>query len=245
MSAPEKKPRRAQITNISGPQDILMHVPRPRLGYNGRPIRHEDYELDRPTLQAALTDMAEFIDRQYQNITIITVGGAVNTMLLQTRQSTHDVDFFGTNIDNTQRILLDEAAIYAERRSQTTLGGEWFNNQTMLWLPPNVHRQVTQEALEQNEVVFERRGLRVVAAPWKYALCGKMNRLVRPALARPYDITDAASYLRHHILKHGGPISAVRIKRWCEGYRKETNDDVIRAVKREYRRIYRRDGILG
>lgn len=238
-----KKPRRAQITNISGPQDLIMHVPRPQVDHDGRLIRIEDHELDRPTLEVALTTMADFIDEQRQNITIITIGGAVNTLLLQDRQSTHDVDFFGTNINNDQRILLDEAARYAERQSRTPLGGEWFNNQMMLWLPPNVHQKVTQEALEQNEVVFARKGLKLVVAPWNYALCGKMNRLARPDQIRPYDVIDAASYLHHHILRNGGPVSAARIKRWCQEYQKDTSDDIIRTVKKEYRRLYKTDGI--
>lgn len=143
-----------------------MHVPRPRLDYAERLIPIEDYELDRRTLRAALTTMADYIDSQHEHITVITVGGAVNTMLLQTRQTTHDVDFFGTNLNNTQRVLLDDAAKYAERRSPTPLGGEWLNNQTMLWLPPDVHRTVTEEALLQNDVVFDKRGLKVIAAPW-------------------------------------------------------------------------------
>ena len=220
-----------------------MHVPRPPIGHNERPTRVKKYELDRPTLQAALTAMADFIASQRQCITIVIVGGAVNILLIQNRRSTHDVDFFGTNIDGHQRILLDDAARYAERRSQTPLGGEWFDNQTMLWLPPKIHRKVTQEALEQNEVVFERKGLKVVAAPWRYALCGKMGRLVHPAQAQPYDITDAASYLRQHILKHGGPVSEAHIKHWCQDYQKDTSDEVIRTVNTEYRRLYGEDGI--
>ena len=72
----------------------------------------------------------------------VTAGGAVSIKLLHTPWSTHDVLFFGTNIDNDQRKLRNGAARYAERRSQTALGGEWFNNQMMLWLPPNVHRKV-------------------------------------------------------------------------------------------------------
>ena len=187
--------------------------------------------------------MADCIASQRQDITIVIVGGAVNTLLIQNRRSTHDIDFFGTNIDGHQRILLDDAVRYAERRSRTPLGGEWFDNQTMLWLPPSIHRTVTEEALEQNEVVFERKGLKVVAAPWKYALCGKMGRLVRPAQAQPYDITDAASYLRQHILKHGEPVSVAHIKRWCQDYQKDTSDDVIRAINTEYRGLYGEDGI--
>ena len=101
MSA-ERKPRQAQILNISAPQDPIMHIPRPRLDHDGKAIRMEDHELDRQTLETALKWMADFIDRQGQNITIIIVGGAVNTMLLQSRLSTHDVDFLGTNLNNDQ-----------------------------------------------------------------------------------------------------------------------------------------------
>ena len=180
----EGKPRRAKLANISGPQDPIMHVPRPRVDRGGKAIRIEDHELERKNLEAALTSMAEFINSHGENITIVIAGGAVNTLLLQDRLFTHDVDFFGTNLNNEQRILLDEAAGYAaagyaERQSRIPLGGEWYNNQAMLWLPPNVHRRVTQEAFEQNEVIFEKRGLKMVAAPWNYALCGKLNRLVR------------------------------------------------------------------
>ena len=82
--ASEEKPRQAQITNISRPRDLMLHVPRPRVDHDGRVIRIEDDELDRRTLEAALTTMAEFIDRQRQSITIITVRGAVNTLLCRT-----------------------------------------------------------------------------------------------------------------------------------------------------------------
>lgn len=142
-------------------------------------------------------------------------------------------------------MISDAAARYAERQSQTPLGGEWFNNQTMLWLPPNVHRKVTQEVFEQTEVVFDRRGLKVVAAPWNYALCGKMNRLVRPDQSPPYDFADVASYLHCYILEHGRPVSAARIKRWCQAYQKDTSNDMICAVNKEYRRLYRIDGVTG
>lgn len=239
----EERFQLARGSNISGPSDLIMQAPRPRLDYGGRPIRVEDYELDRRTLEAALTYMAQYIENQRQAITVIAVGGVVNTMLLQNRQSTHDVDFFGTNINNRQRILLDEAAKYAERKTSTPLGGEWFNNQTMLWMPPDVQRKVTREALEQNEVVFQKRGLKVLAAPWNYAMCGKINRLVRGDEARPYDLTDAVSYLRCFIQRHGGPIPVARVKRWCQEYQKTTTDDVIRSISREYMRIHGTAGI--
>ncbi|KAL8864100.1 MAG: hypothetical protein Q9174_007470 [Haloplaca sp. 1 TL-2023] len=190
--------------------------------------------------------MANYIDSHRQNITVVTVGGAVNTILLRTREATHDIDFFGTNINNNQRMLLDEAAKYAERHSRTPLGGEWFNNQTMLWLPPDVHRRVTDEALRQNEVVFEWPGLRLVAAPWNYSFCGKMNRLVRPDQARSYDLADAVSYLRRYIHKHGGrPVSKADVVAWCRGYQKDTSAEVMKAVNQEYRRVHGTNAISG
>ncbi|KAL9002477.1 MAG: hypothetical protein Q9188_004595 [Gyalolechia gomerana] len=242
MSTPAKaKPKRG--TAISAPHELILQVPRPQLDYNSRPIRVEDYELDRQTLRAALNTMADYIDSHRQEITVITVGGAVNTMMLRTRDSTHDLDFFGTNLDNAQRVLLDEAARYAERRSATPLGAEWFNNQTMLWIPPDVHRTVTQEAMHQNEVVFYKKGLRVIAAPWNYAFCGKMNRLVRPDQARPYDLPDAVSYLRRYIEQRGGPVPVAAIQDWCRRYQKDTNADVLQRIGSSYRERYGANGI--
>ena len=239
----EEQPHRAQKMKISAPQDPILHVPRPRLDGNGKVLRIEDHELDKETLEAALTAMAAYIHARHQTITTITVGGAVNTLLLQSRPSTHDVDFLGTNLTNDQRVLLDEAALHAETQSPTPLGGEWFNNHAILWLPPNVHREVTREALEQHEILFQRPGLEILVAPWHYALCGKMNRLVRERERRPYDVADAAAYLRQYVLRHGETVSKGSIWRWCDVYQKDTSEDVICAVNEEYRRLYGSDGI--
>ena len=156
-----------------------------------------------------------------------------------------DVDFLGTNLTNDQRALLDRAARHAETQSPTPLGGDWFNNQAILWLPPDVHRQLTREAFDQPEILFRKPGLELLVAPWHYALCGKMNRLVRPAERRPYDVSDAVAYLRRYILKHGGPVERACVWGWCRVYQKETSDDVMRAVNEEYRRLYGCDGIAG
>jgi len=225
----------------------MIHVPRREADYNGEPIiSDQDYQLDRHTLQAALATMADFIDSQRQNITVITVGGAVNTLLLQTRRATHDIDFLGTNLNNNERILLDQASKYANRKSRTPLGGNWFNNQTMLWIPANVNRDITEQAIQQNEVVFQRRGLRIIAAPWNYALCGKMNRLVTNRDIRTYDLSDAADYLHRYIERHGGrPVAVAEVRRWAQVFAKQTSDAVIRSVGKEYRRVYRRDGLVG
>lgn len=90
---PDPPPRQL---NIGPPTDLMLHVPRPRPDEHGNARRISDHELDRQTLEGALDSMAQYIRSRGQNITVISTGGAVNTILLQTRQSTHDVDFFGT-----------------------------------------------------------------------------------------------------------------------------------------------------
>ncbi|KAK3055741.1 hypothetical protein LTS18_011786, partial [Coniosporium uncinatum] len=71
-------------------------------------------ELDRDALWAALTDVAAFLRSKKLNITIIAVGGAVNTIFLQTRRSTHDVDFFSQGLSSKEVQLAQAAAQYAQ-----------------------------------------------------------------------------------------------------------------------------------
>ena len=220
-------------------------VVRSQTDARGVPIRIEDYELDRPTLEMALSLMARYIQQRHQSVTVIAVGGAVNVLLLQNRQSTHDIKFFGTNVGTDERILLSDASRYAEQNSTTPLGSEWYNNQTMLWLPANIHRTVTEEALQQDEVVYDQQGLKILAAPWNYAMCGKMDRLMSRDETRPYDTSDAATYLHHYIERNGQrPVTNDIVKGWCRSYHKQTSDAIIKSVNKEYRRRYGGVGIV-
>ena len=243
---PNVPPPRVVPQNISRPQEIMLHIPRRRVDAYGRLVPMETHELDRQTLETALTNMARFLDSNGHDITVVTVGGAVNTLLLQSRQSTHDVDFFGTNINNPQRSLLDEAAEFAERQSPSPLGADWFNNETVLWLSPRVHEQLTAEAIAQNEVVFRRSGLKLLAAPWNYAMCGKMNRLVLPEQTRVYDLSDAPHYLHNYMRVNGQrPVTKEQIRQWCHIYRKNTNEQIIERVRKEHLCLYRSNAIIG
>ena len=169
----------------------------------------------------------------------------MNTLFLGTRQSTHDVDFFGTNLNNHQRRLLSEAAQYAESHSPAQLGGKWLNTETQQWLGPGVHRQLTDAAIQQNHVVFEAPGLKVVAAPWSYAFCTKVNRLMK-YLHKPYDMTDAVSYLHQYIRTRNDdrPVSSRTIREWSSLFSIQLDRIVLRNANQEYRRRYGTDGIV-
>lgn len=236
---------------IGSPTDLILQIPRPQLDANGVPIQAVDHEIDRDTMQAALRSMGSYLVSKGQNLTVIAVGGVVNLLLLRSRQSTHDLDFFGTHLDNHERASLGEAARFAETQSGKPLGIEWFNNQTQMWLSPPRHRQLTEQSLQQNEVVFQSSGLKIVAAPWTYALASKTHRIAQDrrgeqnAKARPYDATDAAAYLRKYIRGHGDrPQRFEAVQAWCREYGFQVDVRDLAAVASEYRRMYNEDGLV-
>ncbi|KAF2208583.1 hypothetical protein CERZMDRAFT_49065 [Cercospora zeae-maydis SCOH1-5] len=236
---------------IGSPSDMILHIPRQRLDSNGIPIQATDHEIDRDTMRTALANMAAYLVNKQQNLTVLAIGGAVNLLLLGSRLSTHDLDFLGTHLTNDHRVLLDEAALYAEHRSSQPLGAEWFNNQCQMWLSPVTHRQVTEQALRQNEIVFQQGGLTVIAAPWILAFATKTHRISRSrrgeraARARPYDVTDAALYLRKYILtKDGSAQRKSDVLAQCLAYGFRVDEVDLQAVNNEYRRLFSIEGLV-
>ncbi|KAI9760321.1 MAG: hypothetical protein M4579_001725 [Chaenotheca gracillima] len=228
---------------VSAPQGGLQMIPAPQRDYQGRPIHHEDYDLNRTNLNRALGYVAEYMSGNRQEITLITVGGAVNTILLRSRETTHDVDFFSSGLKLAQSNLLRAASQNAAARSSIPLGANWLNNSTVLYIGQALQRELEAEAREQNEVVFGQPGLVVLAAPWRYALCGKIDRLSKRE-RRPYDLRDAATYLNRYIGRHGvRTVPAAQIRQWCARYDKMFSESVVRELDVEFYRMYRKKGV--
>jgi predicted nucleotidyltransferase len=84
-------------------------------------------------IKTMLSLVAERLDKKGANITIVAVGGAVNTILLHSRESTGDVDFFY----NTKQRNEDVSAILQAAKEVATdrgLGDAWLNNHTVLFM---------------------------------------------------------------------------------------------------------------
>ena len=237
----------ARPVKISRPYGAPIRVPEQHRDDNDAPLPVRNYDLDRATLHRALELMAQYLAQRKEPLTVVTVGGAVNTILLRSRQTTHDIDFFGVHLNNHKLRLLNDAARYAAERCSAPLGTNWFNNETVLFLGQTLHREVTEAAYQQNDVVFQRPGLKILAAPWNYAFCAKIARLVS-GVPRSYDLADAVTYLRRYITQTGGgskPVKVATIEGWARQFRHETKRDfLLRNVNSEYRRRYRCDGIV-
>lgn len=230
---------------ISGPSGGLVLVPPPYRDAQGRPIRHNSAELDRDTILAALRDMSSYLAPKHVSTRVITVGGAVNTVLLRSRQTTHDVDFFSEDGTAQANLLVYEAAREANRRRGGALGAAWFNNSTQLYMGRDRAHELASAAYQQNDIVYDGlnsrgHGLQVYAAPWEYALCGKMNRLTEGG-ERPYDLNDAIEYLVRYFRKTGHQsVTPDLIKQWCARWGKQVTDEVLHRLDEAFFRRYGR-----
>lgn len=157
----------------------------------GVPILSQEHDLSRQNIIRALGYVAEYLHQKGKNLVLVSVGGAVNTVFLQSRSSTHDVDFFSSPLSGSEISLLGEAVRYAEERSSIPLGERWLNNETGTIGGTVEHiADLVKTAMRQNDTIFQQRGLTVLCAPWHYAFVAKIGRITY-GTGRSYDMQDA------------------------------------------------------
>ncbi|KAK7428850.1 hypothetical protein QQZ08_004620 [Neonectria magnoliae] len=225
---------------ISAPENVQIQIPRNRLDENGMPIQPVSRTVDRGVLLAALDHVSAYIAQRHQHVSINTTGGAVSTLHLGSRSTTHDVDVFGSDFHNDARILVDDA-MWDAQNHVAGLGTEWLNTEIQLWMPGPLHAELTVAAREQNTTVYDGPGLTIFAAPWEYAFSGKISRILTGGdQIRPYDLSDAVCYIHQYIrATNNQPVSMATALGWAEHYGHHTNEDFLRTlVNTEYRRQY-------
>ena len=234
---------RADMQTISRPIGGIEMVPAPERDSRGIPMRYREYDLTRATIIAALDHVGDYIHHHGEHVTIVAIGGAISTIHLQTRRSTHDVDFFCAE---NQTSLLRDASKHAQSQNGLPLGMNWFNNTITLSIGQVLIDELIKDAKRQNVVVMKRQGLIIYAAPWMYALCGKTDRMYRlRENNRPYDCSDAVSYLHEYIKAHGGePVPVLTIMQWAEHYRKNVGIEDLHRINKLYQRNHKADGII-
>ncbi|KAH6856705.1 hypothetical protein B0I37DRAFT_81102 [Chaetomium sp. MPI-CAGE-AT-0009] len=196
--------------------------------------------LTRPTLEKALTNVGDYLTSKKKTVTVIAVGGAVNTIYLKSRQSMHDVDFYNSRLSVAEFGNLMKAAKDAVDRDPQLNEG-WFNNHTVFFIPQSQRDSLTTQAFAQNEVIFQHGGLKVLAAPWQYAFCCKVDRLAGGGVVSPqnYDLSDAVHYLARYLAKHKlTTVTLTTVKQWFTGYGLRWgagNDQVIAHINAAYK----------
>lgn len=225
---------------IGAPQSVAIHIPRNRQDVNGIPIPQVTRDIDQNVLRAALDRVSQYIAQRGRHLSVIAVGGAVNTLYLRSRATTHDVDVFGSDFGNQSRILVD-AAMHDAQQHIPALGTDWLNTETQMWMPGPMHNELTQMARQQNVQVYHGEGLTILAAPWEYAFTAKISRILTGgAQARPYDLPDAVTYIHQYIRSHRNrPVPIPTVIGWARRWRHELTEDILtNRVNPEYRRRY-------
>jgi len=101
-------------------------------------------------IRQGLTTVAATLHSKGQHISIVAVGGAVNTLLLNTRESTGDVDFFYRT--KTKHEDVANVTIAADAAAtKLKLGEHWLNNHTALFIEEGAIQHLYDEAVTQNE----------------------------------------------------------------------------------------------
>ncbi|KAG1887665.1 hypothetical protein F4604DRAFT_1718011 [Suillus subluteus] len=118
------------------------------------------------------------------------------------RASTADVDFF--SVDTVNNPVLRDGIRSAAKTMQL--------------------------AIRDGVVIFDKPGLKVVAAPWMYCLVAKLEKAGKRGNAKSYDMSDAAQYLIQESKRRGAKIKLkaygvniqeaqiTQLKALCGGY---------------------------
>jgi hypothetical protein len=190
-----------------------------RPGQSGQGYDH-DVDLTAENLDQALDLMAKYIAKRKRNVTIVVVGGVVSTMLLHTRRSTQDIDFFSEKLTREDAKLLMEASRSVRGRIRDpTLGSGWFNNKTTYFINSDVRARLAAEGYQQNAIVFQASGLTLLAAPWAYQFCAKIHRMAGGG-GKSHDAGDAAGYLYRYLQsQHIQAITVGQIQQLIQKYK--------------------------
>ena len=97
--------------------------------------------------------------------------------------------------------------------------------------------------MTQNAVIFNAPGLKVIAAPWRYALCTKIDRLGKASGEQEKDLGDAVAYLAQ-LRQTRGPVTVQEITSWFTEFKLgRPSNTAITEVETAYRKKYNAVGI--
>jgi len=199
--------------------------------------------MNEAQIKTLLSLVAAHLHAKGKDITIVAVGGAVNTVLLHSRLTTGDVDFFY----NTKQQNDDVHAVVTaaeEVAKEKGLGDAWLNNHTAVFMQESDINALYEEAKTQNTPIFKETGLTVLAAPWRYAMTTKLDRLMKTG-AKPYDLADAVTYL-HQIVSapHGQPVPQANLLQWASDFKcTQPSPELIQRLAAAYVAKYSSPGL--
>ncbi|PGH21610.1 hypothetical protein AJ80_03043 [Polytolypa hystricis UAMH7299] len=216
-------------------------------GRNTPPLNTQGHSSPTPSihrhdLKAAFDTAARHLEKQKTPAIIIAFDGAVDTLYFRTRETTTDLGFLSIASREQQQVL-EAASALAEKDPKSPLERNWLNSEQDR-IPQALHTELIQEAMAQQIVVYHHPCLQVLAGPWLYSFCVRVDRLVTRT-HRSYDLSDAVDHLHQYIELHGQqPVRSNYITLLASRYGKQVTAQVLDEVEDLYRQRYRKPGIF-
>jgi hypothetical protein len=111
------------------------------------------------------------------------------------------------------------------------LGEGWMNNHTALFITSDAKTNIYNEAIRDGVVIFDKPGLKVVAAPWMYCLVAKLEKAGNRGNAKSYDMSDASQYLIEESKRRGAKIKVADIEAKAKAYGVKIQEAQIEQLK--------------
>jgi hypothetical protein len=203
--------------------------------------------IDMQAIRRTLELMGQHIAAKGEALTLIAVGGLTFTALLRDSRTPHDSEFLDARLDAPRRRLLLQAATVAQCNFSSPLVAYRFSDKNTLSPPAEIHRLITTNAIVQNKVLFQNRGLKILALPWDYAFCTEVERMLDSTTidsrVSSWPVSHrarAAWYLHLYIQSHvGQPLRRRMIEGWPRSYKLPASQTVISEILEEYNRHYK------
>lgn len=206
--------------------------------------QHSVPQLTPADLTDGLSLLAQYLNSHNRNIELAVVGGAVCTMLLGTRNTTEDIDYFNPGLQKDDINVLGRAVAYAQNQPhQPPFTSGWFNNNTTVWISPAIRPTLYQEAVQAGIIVFQKPGLTLYAAPFQYQFCAKLQRMSGGG-SRTQDAGDAAAYLHEYLRRSNGSVISIdQIQNWIQQYQVNSVNQLgvapaVKAINEAYVSTY-------
>ncbi|KAI9688249.1 MAG: hypothetical protein M1822_001755 [Bathelium mastoideum] len=247
----EKQQRRSQSSR--SPSKYLPHpgLPKKNLAPTSSiPTYHATGLFNREQLLHGLTRIGDQLFIRKCNVLMVAHGGL----------TTKDIDWINPRLTEYQLIELN-FAIYTVYKDAPSFTKNSFKDRMMTNMEDDTLECLVSEALAQKIEVFAHGGLHVIAAPYIYQIVAKMERLgyseVEGNKPKPYDIDDAAVYIRswqRRSLQPKEPVMWQYIWVTCKTYRileslGESREEVClklaKRINERYREKWGCDGIIG
>lgn len=177
--------------------------------------------------------------RKMAPVRLITAGGFVAVSLFGNRDSTEDVDYIldpwiknPTKAEEKLRIAVQDVT------KQLKMETHWINDSMAVFAVGDVRRQLFEDSVRQNQILFQGKWLVLYAVEWQWAVTRKLIRLSTEPVMRDVDINDSVELIHRIVSRQASLLTRGEVKGWTNNIYTPISDTVLGLVTVNYKARY-------